>query len=82
MEDIVRIGNVELTEEEAAQYYQERKYICTSSAVWQIHYSPAQRQYYGIKEIQVFGIARRRRFYALDAETINRILNKKILIEN
>ena len=81
MENIVKIGRVELLENEAAKFYQERKYICTSTAIFQIHYSEAQKAYYGHKVISQ-GIARRGRFHALRAQDINHILGKKILIED
>ena len=78
---IIKIGSVELTEQEAAAYYQQGKYICTSTAVWQIHYSQAQNRYYGTKLFSAPRFARRGRYHALDAETINGIMGRQMIYE-
>lgn len=76
-----KAGSVELTEKEAFQIYDEKKYIATSTAVYQPHYSQAQKAVYFSKVLTVKGIARRGRFYTLTADEINRILGKEILSE-
>ena len=43
---IVKIGRVELTEEEAQKIYEEGKYIVAASKIYQIHYS-RNAGYYG-----------------------------------
>ena len=80
--EIVKIGNVELTREEAEKFYNEKKYICSYVGIFQICYSPAQNMYYGMKVINQKGYARRGRFYAHTAEQINHVFGKKILIED
>lgn len=79
--EIVKIGNVELTKEEAERYYSEGKYICSYTGIFQICYSAAQKQYYGMKVIDHKGYARRGRFYVHSAEQINHVFGKKILRE-
>lgn len=79
---IIKIGNVELTREEAERLYNEKKYICSYVGIFQICYSPAQDMYYGMKVINHKGYARRGRFYAHTAEQINHVFGKKILIED
>lgn len=76
-----KAGSVELTEKEAFRIYDEKKYIATSTAVYQPHYSQAQNAVYFSKVLTVKGIARRGRFYTMTAAQINRILDKEILSE-
>lgn len=78
---IVKIGSVELYEDEALRIYNDGKYIVNYSGVWQLHYSNAQQKVYGTKIIDQKGIASRGRFYTMNATTINDILGEKILIE-
>ena len=51
---------MELTPEEAERYYLEEKYIVTYGCIYQLFYSTAQK--------------RRGRFFAMDAETVNRLV--------
>lgn len=78
---IIKIGSVELYEDEVQKLYEEKKYIATYSGVYQIFYSNAQKRFYGLKIIEEKGIARRGRFYIMTAKEINKVLKKKILIE-
>ena len=80
--EIVKIGNVELTREEAEKIYQDQKYICSYVGIFQINYSQAQKTFYGHKVIDCKGYARRGRYYIQSAKEINHVLGKKILIEN
>lgn len=80
-ERIVKIGNVELYESEVQKLYEEKKYIATYSGVYQILYSNAQKKFYGLKIIEEKGIARRGRFYVMTPKEINKVLGKKVLIE-
>ena len=75
-----KAGNVELTKEEAEKIYNEKKYICTSTAVYQPHFSTAQQKIYFTKIINFKGIAQRGRFYILDYKTINKIIGDEILL--
>ena len=77
--DIVKIGNVELTHEEAEQFFLEKKYICSYTGIYSINYSASQKQYYGLKVINHKGYAGRGRFFAHTAEQINAVLGKNIL---
>ena len=82
--EIVKIGNVELLESEAACYYQESKYIVTYSKIYQIKYSAAQARYYGsliyTKSTRGgVGFAGRGRFYVMDAVEVNQIVGKDLV---
>ena len=79
--EIVKIGNVELYEDEARKLYEEKKYIVTYGGVYQLFYSNAQKKVYGQRVINQRGIARKGRFYTMTAEAINNVLGEKILIE-
>ena len=79
--EIIKIGRVELTEEGVQKLYEEKKYICTFSAIYQIHYSQAQQKFYGSKLYSI-GLAGRGRYYALTAKEINDICKKTLLRED
>lgn len=80
--EIVKIGNIEFTREEAERIYQDRKYVCSYVGIYQINYSVAQKQFYGQKVINYKGYARRGRFYIHSAKEVNNVLGQKILCEN
>ena len=76
-----KAGRVELTKEQAEKIYTEKRYICTSTAIWQPHFSQAQKeqQIYFTKIADYKGLARRGRFYALTAEEINHVMGFEYL---
>lgn len=77
-----KAGNVELNEKEAFDIYNNGKYVCTSTAVWQPHYIGNQSQHiYFTKVLTVKGIARRGRYYTLTAAQVNSVLGGKYLLE-
>ena len=76
-----KVGSVELTEKDAFRIYEEKKYIVTSTAIYQPHFSQAQNAVYFSKVFTVKGMVRRGRFYTLTAAQINRILGEELLIE-
>lgn len=83
--EIIKIGGVEFYEKEIADIYQSEKYVVTYSNIYQIFYS-VNAGYYGIKIISKptkggVGFAKRGRFNVMDAESINRMLGEKVLIE-
>lgn len=71
---IVKIGNVELTPEEAEKYYSDGKYIVTYSKIYQLFYSAAQKTVYGQAIFTQAGMTRRGRFFAMDGETVNHLV--------
>lgn len=79
--EIVKIGNVELTKEEAQEIYREGKYICSYTGIFQINYSQAQKRFYGQKVIDYKVYASKGRFYIHSASQINKVLGRKILRE-
>ena len=82
MKKIIRIGKVELYEEEAAKIYSEGKYIITCSRVYAVHYSNAVG-YYG-SELHYKPRARYTRpgrFFTLTAKQINDVLGFSLLNE-
>lgn len=74
-------GRVQLTKEQAERIYNEKRYICTSTAIYQPHFSQAQpkQQIYFTKIADYKGLARRGRYYALTAEEINHIFGYEYL---
>lgn len=85
MGKIVRIGRVELTENDAQKLYEDKKYIVTYSAIFQLFYS-ANAGVYGQKIYQIAtkgtgGFTRRGRFYAMDAKSINELVGFPLVNE-
>lgn len=84
--EIVKIGPVELLEEEARKMYSENKYIVTYTKIYQIHFSQAQNRFYG-SCIYTYdrkggpGMTRRGRFYALPASEVNRLVGCPLVRE-
>jgi hypothetical protein len=77
---IIKAGTTELTEQDAQRIYNNKKYVVNYSGVFQPHYSAAQNQVYFSKVINIKGIAKRGRFYEMDAKTINNIIGHELLI--
>lgn len=77
--NIVKIGNVELTEEQAFRFYEERRYIVTYSKIYALHYSNAQKRVYGKEIYHHPGMAKRGRFHAMTAEAVNHLLKFPLL---
>ena len=83
--NVIKIGNVELTENDAENLYTSgKKYLVTYSKIYEMKYSPAQKRYYG-SVICTAGTgsnyARRGRFYAYTAKDVNWLLGCKLLNE-
>ena len=77
-----KAGRVELTRADAEEIYVQKKYVVTSTAIWQPHFSQAQNMFYFIKVLDIKGMARRGRFYKLTAKEINHVLGQKLLRED
>lgn len=82
MKPYVTIDRVQLSESEVRKIYEEKKYIVTNRGVSQVCYSSAQQKYYGYQVIKIHDIARRGRYYVMDAKAINRIIGNNVLVEN
>lgn len=80
--EVVKIGNVSMFKGEAKKIYDDKKYVCSYTGIYQVHYSVAQKSYYGHKVINYKGYARRGRYYIQSAKEINNVLGKTILNEN
>lgn len=65
---IVRIGSVELTEQEAERLYAEGRYIVTYSTVYKV--IKTGDRIHGKTVHKAKGMTRRGRFYAMTAETL------------
>jgi hypothetical protein len=78
-ENIQRIGNVELTFDEAFKLYQENKYIVTYSKIYQLFFSTAQNKVYGQVIYNQKGLARRGRFYAFSGEQVNNLVKAQLV---
>lgn len=79
--EIIKIGTTELTRDAVSKIYDDEKYVVNYSGVWQICYSMAQNQYYGLKVISYRGLSKRGRFYVMSAGDINHVLGQEILAE-
>lgn len=79
--EIVKIGSVELTQEEAERYYSEGKYIVTYGCIYQLFHSTAQKTVYGKGIHKQSGMTRKGRFFAMDAETVNHLVGFKLVNE-
>lgn len=65
---MIKIGTVELTEEEAQRYYDEGRYLVTYSRIYKII---RKNGTFRGKEVHAAkGMTMRGRFYAMDAATI------------
>ena len=49
MNRTLKVGSTEFTESEIEKIYEEKKYVVNYSGIYAIHYSMAQKQYYGRK---------------------------------
>lgn len=78
---IVKIGSVELTPDEAEKYYSEGKYIVTYGCIYQLFYSTAQKRVYGQVIHRSKGMTRRGRFFAMDAATVNHLVGFNLVKE-
>ena len=75
MENIIRIGTVELYESEAKRLYDERKYIVTYSRIYQLNYGGRPYPHvYGHEIYASRGMTRRGRFFALPGAEVNRLV--------
>ena len=74
-----KAGRVELTKKEAFEIYEQKKYIATSTAIYQPQYSQAQKAVYFTQISTIKGIAKRGHFYKLTAQEINHILGYEYL---
>ena len=81
MLDIVKIGNVELTSQEAFDLYSAEMYIVTYSHIYQLFYSEAQRTVYGQPIYHEKGLAARGRFYTMTGKQINHLLKMQLVKE-
>ena len=82
---IVKIGPVELTMDDAEKLYTSgEKYLVTFSKIYQIHFSQAQKTYYGSVVYSCAkgaNLAKRGRFHAFTAREVNNLLGYKLLNE-
>ena len=76
---IVKIGSVELYNEDAFKLYQEEMYIVTYSKIYSLHYSQAQQAVYGREIYYSPGMVRRGRFHTHTAEQVNKLVGFELL---
>lgn len=81
---IVKIGNVELLEREAKDFFHNNKFIVTYSKIYSVNYSEAQKSYYGAVVYSKpandgIGLATRGRWFCTDASGVNNLLNFELL---
>lgn len=80
----VRIGAVELAEEEAFKIYEEGKLIVTYSKIYQLFYSRPYGGVYGqpiySRPMRGQGLAKRGGFYIMDGAEVNRLLGFRLVV--
>lgn len=79
--EIVKIGGVELTPQEAEKYYFEGKYIVTRTRIYQLFYSNAQKRVYGQSIYHSDGMTKRGRFFAMSGRDVNHLIGFKLVNE-
>ena len=79
MIDIVRIGSVELTKEDAERYYRENRCIVTYSKIYQLSYNAAKNKVCGHVIFESRGMTKKGRFFAMDAGTVNNLVGFQLL---
>ena len=79
MREIIKIGSVELTPDEAYQLYEQKKYIVTYSKIYQLFYSQAQKTVYGQQIYYCKGMARPGRFYVMTDKDVNRLVGYELV---
>lgn len=81
----VKIGPVELTEQEIQAIYETGLYLVTYTKIYQLFYSVASRQYYGQLVYKLNrqkgqpGFVKRGRFATLSADDVNRLVGFDLL---
>ena len=75
---IIKIGNVELTEQEAQQYYTDGKYIVAYSHIYKLVRTTRNPEIHGKSIYTAKGMTRRGRFYVMDATTVNHLVGQNI----
>lgn len=78
---IVKIGNVQLTEQEASSIYSAGKYVVTFSRVYQLFYS-VNAGYYGQEVYRCpkgQNMAKRGRFHVMNGNDVNRLIGIELL---
>lgn len=78
---IVKIGRVELAEEEAQRIYEEGKYIVAASKIYQVHYSRNAGWYGSMVYKEPYGkrFTRKGRFHIISGEEVNRMIKIELL---
>lgn len=70
---IIKIGNVELTEQEAQRIYDEGRYIVTYSKIYMLRKAAETFKGRVVYRTSEGGMTRRGRFYAMDNETVHNV---------
>lgn len=82
MENIIKIGSVELYESEVQKLYEAKKYLVCYKKIWQIHYSQNAGYYGQCVYTETKGnLAKRGRFHTMSASEVNHLLGFNLLNE-
>ena len=80
--EVVKIGNVDLFPEEAAEAYERGLYIVAFRRVYQVNYSAAQGRYYGQEvyySADSLPLTRRGRYFSMSAAEVNRLIGHELM---
>lgn len=75
---IIKIGSVELTEDEAQRYYEEGRYIVTYSKIYKLVKTDRNPEIHGKVIYTSKGMTLRGRYFAMTADTVNNLVGSKI----
>lgn len=79
--EVVKIGNVDLFPEEAAEAYERGLYIVAFRRVYQVNYSAAQGRYYGQQvyySAASLPLTRRGRYFSMSATEVNCLIGHEL----
>lgn len=79
--EYIKAGNIELTIEEATKIYNEKKFICSFTGIYQPRYNDKLHRLYFTKVLNIKNYARRGRFYTQTAKQINIVLEGDFIKE-
>lgn len=73
----VTLAGIEFTQEEAMKHYRENKYLVKYNGIYKIEYA---KEKFRVKKIyDGKGLTKRGRFFAFDADQVNRLVEYKLV---
>ncbi len=79
LDNIVKIGSVELTADEAYRMYRNDMYLVTYGKIYQLYYNVGKQRVFGVAIYKQYGLCRRGRFHVLSAEDVNHLVGYELI---